>query len=121
MWTYVQAYFDSSSDTLFGIVNHPVFEAHLRSHFNRSNAQPDEPSWVALRYVVNAAGCRCHLARDPSMSFVRARAQAWQYFEKAIAVFKDVVFHTRGLTAVQALALMVRIRFPSCRSQESKF
>jgi hypothetical protein len=122
-WTYVQAYFDGSYDALFGIVNRPAFEAQLRDHFNRTTAASDDPLWVALRNVVYAAGCRCHLAKDPSMSFVTARDQAGQYFEKALAVFKDVIFHTKGLTAVQVLALMVRILLPlpQTRRNETKF
>jgi hypothetical protein len=108
-WRYVQAYFDHSYDALFGIINRPAFEDRLRGHFARGSAQYDEPSWVALRNVVFAAGCRCHLAKESSVSFVQARAQAWQFFDKALAVLKDIIFHTKGLVAVQALALMVRI------------
>lgn len=106
-WTFVQAYFDSSYDSLFGIVNRPAFEARWRDDFVRGNSQSNDPSWVALRYVVYAAGCRCHLAKDHTISFIQARAQAWQYFEKALSLFKDIIFTTKGLTAVQALALMV--------------
>ena len=68
----------------------------------------EDPSWFALRNAVYAAGYRYVLSRDTSVSFVTAQAQAWQYFKNALSVFTELLFGHSGVTAVQALAVMVR-------------
>lgn len=80
----------------------------MRNHFDHAKSiQHEDPSWFALRNAVYAAGCRCVLAKDLSVSFVDAEAQSWQLFENALSVFTDLIFGHSGLTAVQALIVMV--------------
>jgi hypothetical protein len=105
-----QAYFEDNYDAIFGIVHRPTFEARLRDHFDQAESvQHEDPSWFALRHAVYAAGCRCVLAKDPSVSFVDAEAQSWQLFENTLSVFTDLIFGHSGLTAVQALTVMVSV------------
>ena len=56
-----------------------------------------------------ASGCRVILAKQTSMTFSEAQAQAWQYFENALSVHTELLYTPTGLPAVQALAIMVRI------------
>ncbi|EXJ59415.1 uncharacterized protein A1O5_12296 [Cladophialophora psammophila CBS 110553] len=107
-WKYVEGYFEQSYDAVFGIVHRPSFEARLHAHFENPTAaaQDDGPSWFALRNIIFAAGSRCVLAADPTVSFVQAEVQAAQYFQNALSVFSEIIFGHSGFTAVQALALM---------------
>ncbi|KIX06764.1 uncharacterized protein Z518_04740 [Rhinocladiella mackenziei CBS 650.93] len=106
-WKYVDAYFEQSYDAVFGILHRPTFEARLRAHFDPHGALPvEDSSWFALRNIVYAAGCRCVLANDPTVSFVDADAQVTQFFHNALSVFSEIIFGHSGFTAVQALALM---------------
>lgn len=89
-------------------MHRPTFEAHLRSHFeHRASAEEDDPSWYALRNTIYASGCRLFLAKDHSTSFLDAQVQAWQYFENALSVITELEFSPTGLSAVQALTVMV--------------
>ena len=103
------AYFEHSYDVVFGVIHRSAFESRLKAHFEaRWNAPTaDCPCWFALRNVVYAAGCRCILSKDSSVPFVDAQAQAWKFFENAMSALRDLLFFPAGLTAVQALALMV--------------
>jgi hypothetical protein len=102
------AYFETSYDAVFGVVYRPAFEARLRAQFEQGSAYEDEDaSWYALRNTVYASGCRSVLAKDSSISFVEAQALAWSYFENALSVHTDILFNPTGLSAVQALTLMV--------------
>lgn len=109
--SHMTAYFDNCYDAVFGALNRPDFEGLLRSHFQRGHCSPedDDPSFLALRNVVYAAGFRSILAKDPSVSFADAQIQAWRYFENALSVLGDVLFNPTDLTAVRALVLMVRL------------
>jgi hypothetical protein len=99
------AYFEMSYYAAFGIVFRPVYEERLTRHFNRE--LPDDTSWYALRSVVFASGCLEILSRDPSIPFEEAHKQAWKLFENAISVHTELLITPTGLTAVQALTLMV--------------
>lgn len=81
----------------------------LQEQFSRNNMDIGGSSWFALQNVVYAIGCRILLSNDRSISFTAVHAQAWKYFERAMSVFSDLLFGPSSLTAVQALALMVRI------------
>jgi hypothetical protein len=105
------AFFDQSHEAVFGIPHRPTFETRLRAHYDTFRpAQAEDPSWFALRNVVYAVGCRCLLANDSSISFVQADAQAAPYFRTALSVFSEIIFGHSGLTAVQALVVMVSTR-----------
>lgn len=102
------AYFETSYDAVFGVIYRPAFEARLRSQFDQgSSFQDDNPSWYALRNTVYASGCRSVLGKDHSISFVDAQARAWSFFENALSVHTEILFNPTGLSAVQALTLMV--------------
>lgn len=92
---------------MFGVVHRPTFEAHLRAHFQQGpTSDADDPAWCALRNVVYAFGWRNLLAKERSISFTDAQAQAWRYFEKALDVHTEILLNPVGLQAVQALTLM---------------
>ena len=99
------AYFDQSYHASFGIVNRSAFEDHLVQHFN--GELPDDPSWYALRSVVYASGCLETMSKDPSVSFREAHKHAWELFENAMSVHTELLITPTGLTAVQALTVMV--------------
>ena len=69
----------------------------------------DDASWFALRNTVYASGCRIVLSKQASVTFSEAQSQAWLYFENALSVHTELLYTPTGLTAVQALALMVSI------------
>jgi len=88
------------------VVYRPSFEDRLRRHFGPGNSS-DDPSWYALRNTIYAFGCRTILSKDPHVTFKQAQAQAWQYFENALEAHTNLLFTPTGLTAVQALTVMV--------------
>ena len=105
-WQYCTAYFEDSYDAVFGVVYRPAFEARLRSHFERYISAEEDPSWYALRNTVYASGCRNFLSKDHSTTFSDAQVQAWQYFENALSVLRELELSPAGLSAVQALTAM---------------
>ena len=85
-----------------------TFEARLRQHFRQDQySQTEDPSWFALRNTVYATGCRCLLANSTSLTFEEVENKAWQLFCNALSVFGGMIFSHSGLTAIQALTLMV--------------
>lgn len=72
------------------------------------SSDDDDASWYALRNAVYATGCRTHLANQKSVSWAQAQAQSWPYFENALSVHVELLYTPTGLTAVRALAAMVR-------------
>jgi hypothetical protein len=104
------AYFEECHYAVFGIPYRPAFEARLRSQFAEDAGFEDDVSWFALRNAVYASGCRIVLSKLASVTFSEAQAQAWSYFENALSVHTELLYTPTGLTAVQALALMVRTR-----------
>ncbi|MCJ1299227.1 hypothetical protein MMC08_002019 [Hypocenomyce scalaris] len=105
-WQYCTAYFEDSYDAVFGVVYRPAFEARLRSHFEHYISVEEDPSWYALRNTVYASGCRIFLSKDPSTTFLDAQVQAWQYFENALSVLRELELSPAGLSAIQALTVM---------------
>jgi hypothetical protein len=101
------AYFEESFESVYGVIHRPEFEARLRFHFEQKVPFDDDVAWYALRNTVYAGGCRVVLSRSCSTSFVDAQAQAWRYFQNALAVYSDLLFTPTALSAVQALAAMV--------------
>ena len=103
----LEAYFEESYDSALGVVYRPAFEDRLRAHFKQSGSYADDSSWYALRNTVYAFGCRIVMSKDPSVTFTQAHAQAWRFFENALAVHLDLLYTHTGLMAVQALTVMV--------------
>lgn len=104
------AYFEECHYVVFGIPYRPAFEARLRSQFAQDPEFEDDASWFALRNTVYASGCRIMLSKQASVTFSEAQSQAWLYFENALSVHTELLYTPTGLTAVQALALMVSTR-----------
>ena len=104
----LEAYFNESYDAALGVVYRPAFEDRLRAHFKQGGSYGDGSSWYALQNTVYAFGCRIILSKDPSIPFTQVQAQAWRFFENALAVHMDLLYMPTGLMAVQALAIMVR-------------
>jgi len=88
-------------------VHRPAFETRLRAQFANSSEFQDDPSWFALRNAVYASGCRVVLSKDPTKTFNEAQAESWKFFENSLSVHTELIYTPTGLTAVQALTLMV--------------
>ena len=103
------AYFERCYDSVFDIVNRSTFEHRLRHHFRtiQSGQKDEDAAWYALRNIVYAAGCRCALANDGSVSFLEAQWQAFSCFQNALSVFNELIFAYTGLTGVRVLTIMV--------------
>ena len=76
-------------------------------HFENGDLH-DDPSWYALRNAVYATGCRTLLAKENSSSWTEVQQKSWPYFENALSVYVELLYTPTGLTAVRALAAMVR-------------
>lgn len=104
----MSAYFELSYDAVFGVVHRRSFEKRLRAHFATSeDFGAEDASWYALRNIIYAAGCRSLLAHDQSFDFITAESKARSFFQNALSVFTECIFGHSGLTAVQALTVMV--------------
>lgn len=93
---------------MFGVLHRPTYEARLRAHLIRQTPSgSDDPSWFALRNVVYATGLRHLLANDSGTSYIQADDQASRYFRTASSVLSEIILCHSGLTAIQALVMMV--------------
>jgi len=54
------------------------------------------------------------LSKDPMKTFNEAQAELWKYFENYLSVHTELIYTPTGLTAVQALALMVKSSLLLC-------
>lgn len=96
---------------MFGIVDRPEFENHLRDRFRGDLTMGSDPAWYALRNCVYASGCRIYRAKDPSVSFGEIQEEAWRYFQNALSVHGEVLLTCTDLLAVRSLLAMVRAIF----------
>ena len=101
------AYFEESHYAVFGVVERSTFEARLQLQHSQGSSFEDDVSWFALRNAVFASGCRIVMSKDPTTTFAEAQAQAWRYLENSLSVHTDLLYTPTGLSAVEALALMV--------------
>lgn len=103
------AYFETSQDVAFGIIDRSVFEQRLRDHYSTQGSSVRfDSAWYALRNTVYAIGCLSALSRGPYPSaFVEARSQAWRYFENALSVHTELIYARSGMDAVQVMIAMV--------------
>ena len=90
----------------------PEFESRMRAYFERGASSDDDPAWYALRNTVYASGCRTCLSKSHSTTFIEAQAEAWRYFENALSVHTELLYTPTGISAVRALAAMVRLLLP---------
>ncbi|KAH6962536.1 fungal-specific transcription factor domain-containing protein [Ilyonectria sp. MPI-CAGE-AT-0026] len=105
-WMYYEAYFQQA-DSVFRVINRPVFEARLRGTFNKDETSVDDPAWYALRNTVYAAGKRQLLNNNPAqLSFSHIQSQCWPYFENAMTVYSEILFSRVEILGVQALIAM---------------
>jgi hypothetical protein len=89
-------------------VHRPTFETWLNAQYTNPSEFEDNPSWIALRNTVYASGCCIVLSKDPTKTFNEAQAESQKFFKKALSEYNELTFKSTSLTAVQALALMVR-------------
>lgn len=111
--SFLEAYFEESLESSFGVVHRPDFENALRASFRGDSTGDDSIAWYALRQTVLAAGCRIYMSRDPSKTFEDVQNEAWRYFQEALSVLNELIFTPTGLLAVRALVAMVRPRLVS--------
>ncbi|KIW38530.1 uncharacterized protein PV06_09486 [Exophiala oligosperma] len=107
-WAWATAYFETSQDVAFGIIDRSVFEQRLRDHYSTQGSSVRfDSAWYALRNTVYAIGCLSALSRGPYPSaFVEARSQAWRYFENALSVHTELIYARSGMDAVQVMIAM---------------
>ena len=109
----VTAFYQNCWEADLGIIERVDFEAQLESHY-RSPASKIDPAWFALRNIVLAGGYRSLLAKDHTVSFSTAQAEAGSYYKKALSVFTRLLLPPSNTTAIRALALMVRDSSAGC-------
>jgi hypothetical protein len=100
------AYFDESVEATYQTIDRSDFFTKLKKHYEDSIYDVD-PGWYALRNVVFASGCR--ITSSKSHTWTEAQVLAKGYFDNALSVEADLLHGTRGIIAIQALLMMVRI------------
>ncbi|KAF2481569.1 hypothetical protein BDY17DRAFT_326250 [Neohortaea acidophila] len=104
-WKYTNAFYEHSWEANLGFIDRKDLETHLKAYY-RSPDQQIEYAWFALRNTVFACGYRGLLAKDPSVSFATAQAQAGRFFKAALSVLTNILIQPSNLVGVRALALM---------------
>ena len=97
------------------MLDRPEFEMRLQSYFRNDDPFKDDLAWYALRNAVYAAGCQIESSRVQSAASHDTQAQAWQFFENALSVHTELLYAPSNITAIQALAIMVRLPTASLR------
>lgn len=108
-WSYVKTYFDECTETAFGVIQRPNFEARLRSQFKQGQlaTADQDPAWYALRNIVYAGGCRQLSGKSAFNGFRFDEGLAWKFFSNAFSVYQELLYCRTNLLAVQALVAMV--------------
>jgi hypothetical protein len=104
---HLQAYFENSRDSVFGVVQRSNFESRLRVHFQNSDRPDEDVAWYALRNTVYAIGRRLVVSMDGTGDFAEIQSDSLRFFHNAFSVFSELLFRPSGLMAVQALVVMV--------------
>ncbi|RAH43489.1 fungal specific transcription factor domain-containing protein [Aspergillus brunneoviolaceus CBS 621.78] len=85
---------------------HPVYPFLSPDTFRQKATAENLPhllaadrAWAALFYAIVAIGCQ----NNEGGSFEVGVGEAWQYFERSLSYFPDLVFGRGSLTAVQAI------------------
>lgn len=102
------AFFQHTIEASIGIFDRSWFEGKLQDHFTRRPPDNDS-SWYALRNTVYAFGCRIHL--NKTGSYTQAVEASLVFFRNALFVELDLLHRHSSKMSVQALALMVSLRF----------
>lgn len=103
----MEAFFEHSHDSVFGVVFRPDFEARLRAHLQNANQDDEDVAWYALRNAVYAIGCRTVMAMDRTRDFSEIQQESLRLFHNSFFVLLDLLYMPSGLMAVQALIVMV--------------
>lgn len=77
----------------------------MRSHLE--GLQADDVASYALRNAIYAVGCRAAALTDKSAKFTDIQQLSLRYFQNALSVYTDLLYMPSGLTAVEALIVMV--------------
>lgn len=101
------AFFDHTHDPVLGVVYRPEFEAQLRLHFQRPRSPDEDVAWYALRNAVYAVGCRAAASTGSVKDFHQTQQRSLKFFHNAFSVYTNLLYMPSGLTAVQALVIMV--------------
>ncbi|RAK80024.1 fungal specific transcription factor domain-containing protein [Aspergillus fijiensis CBS 313.89] len=103
-WASIQAHISAYFEAV-----HPVYPFLSPDTFRQKATAEDLPhllaadrAWAALFYAIVAIGCQ----NNEGGSFEVGVGEAWQYFERSLSYFPDLVFGRGSLTAVQALMAM---------------
>lgn len=103
----MSAYFEGD-ELSFGILHQPSFERRLRQFFDGHDSNSADPGWYALRHTVYASAKRKILKDAGVVDFNEVHSSAFPYFANALAVHTEMIYYKSSVTAVQALAAMVR-------------
>jgi hypothetical protein len=71
-----------------------------------------------MRNAVFAVGCRASAAMNGTKDFAEVRQKSLQFFFNALSVFTNLIFMPTGLSAVQALIVMVSPTPFSCACRD---
>ncbi|PYH76912.1 hypothetical protein BO82DRAFT_193819 [Aspergillus uvarum CBS 121591] len=103
-WASIQAHISAYFEAV-----HPVYPFLSPDTFRQKATAEDLPhllaadrAWAALFYAIVAIGCQ----NNEGGSFEVGVGEAWQYFERSLSYFPDLVFGRGSLTGVQALMAM---------------
>ncbi|PYH42889.1 fungal specific transcription factor domain-containing protein [Aspergillus saccharolyticus JOP 1030-1] len=103
-WASIQAHISAYFEAV-----HPLYPFLSPDTFRQKAAAEDlsqalatDQAWAALFYAVVAIGCQ----NNEGGSFDVGVGEAWQYFERSLSYFPDLLFGRGSLTSVQALMAM---------------
>lgn len=90
------------------LLSQSILEAQLKQHFCQNHvARMEDPVWFALRNTTYATSRRYLLANSTSITFQHAEATSWLLFCNALSVIGEMIVSHSGMTAIQALTIMV--------------
>lgn len=104
--SFLSAYFTSTYNAEFGVVQRQWFEGRLQSELESQTQDPDT-AWYALKNAVLAVGSRLAVSR--TNGFEDACRTSWGFFENALSMHTQLLYEHTSLIGVQALIVMVLV------------
>ncbi|KIW78567.1 hypothetical protein Z517_08405 [Fonsecaea pedrosoi CBS 271.37] len=105
-WAFVNAYFDESFESIYGVVHRPEFEATLSAWLRGESKRNVDVVWHALRKTIYAAGCTIYLPKHSTLSYKEIQSQAWGYFQQALSSLVQILFTPNGILSIRCILAM---------------